>query len=401
MSAAPGRAPRSTGVARVVGTIMGANLIRLSRDRLGLFFIVVLPFLIILIFGVAASGPGTTSVGLVDEGDGPLATRLTERIAADEAVEVVHYVGRDALEVAVRRRRAQAGIVIPAEYDDALRAGTAVALPLLADPAGGVPEVARAVIGRAVADESATVEAARHAAAATGTSFAEAFAFAAAVDRAAEPAVAVQTVVADAAIAGYSPLGQSAAGNLVLFIFITSLVGSSALVESRRLGMSRRMLAAPTRSGVLLLGEAAGRFATALGQGVLVVVGAALLFGVDWVDPLAVMVIVALFSLVGTGAAMLMGARFNNAEQASGVGVPLGIGLGMLGGCMWPLEIVPPAMQAVGRLTPHAWAMDALSGITMRGEGFADVLVPVGVLVVYAGGLLAVASLQLRRSLRA
>jgi ABC-2 type transport system permease protein len=225
----------------------------------------------------------------------------------------------------------------------------------------------------------------------------EALALAATADRSDEPQVVVEHVTATA---GYDPLSQSAAGNLVLFVFITSLVGSSALVETRRLGLSRRMLAAPTSARIVLLGEASARFAIALFQGVLVVAGAALLFGVRWHDPLAVGVIVVLISLAGTGAAMLMGARFANAEQASAIAVPLGIGLGMLGGCMWPLDIVPAPLQAIGRLTPHAWAMDGLSDVTMRAAGLADILPAVAILAAYGAVLLAVASWQLRRSQR-
>jgi ABC-2 type transport system permease protein len=161
------------------------------------------------------------------------------------------------------------------------------------------------------------------------------------------------------------------------------------------------MLAAPTSARAVLLGEAGGRFTIALLQGVIVVAGAALLFGVDWHNPAAVALIVALTSLAGTGAAMLMGARFANAEQASTVAVPLGIGLGMLGGCMWPLDIVPAPLQAIGRLTPHAWAMDGLSDVTMRAAGIADILPALTVLTAYGAVLLAVASWQLRRSLLA
>ena len=54
-----------------------------------------------------------------------------------------------------------------------------------------------------------------------------------------------------------------AASQLLLFIFITSLRNSAGLIETRRLGIARRMLASPTTVRSVIFGEALGRFALA------------------------------------------------------------------------------------------------------------------------------------------
>jgi ABC-2 type transport system permease protein len=71
----------------------------------------------------------------------------------------------------------------------------------------------------------------------------------------------------------------------------------------------------------------------------------------------------------------------------------------MLGGCMWPLEIVPPAVRALGHLTPHAWAVDAWVVLLSRGGGLLDILRQLAVLLAFAVGQLVLASMRLRRSL--
>jgi ABC-2 type transport system permease protein len=88
----------------------------------------------------------------------------------------------------------------------------------------------------------------------------------------------------------------------------------------------------------------------------------------------------------------------SDAEQAQAVGIPLSVGLGMLGGCMWPLDIVPAPMQVVGHLTPHAWAMDGWSELIFDGGSLLDILPNLAVLAGIAAvvGLLAVR--QLRRA---
>ena len=193
-----------------------------------------------------------------------------------------------------------------------------------------------------------------------------------------------------------------AQSQLILFIFLTSLAGSAALIQSRTLGVSRRMVATPTRTRTILIGEALGRFAVAMVQGLFIVIGTWVIFGVNWGDPLGTAAVLVMFSLVGTGAAMLLGSVFRNDAQASGIGVMLGLGLAALGGCMVPLQvfqILSPGMFKVAHITPHAWALEAFIEMVQRGGGLVDILPELGVLAGFAAVLLAVASWALHRTL--
>ncbi len=195
--------------------------------------------------------------------------------------------------------------------------------------------------------------------------------------------------------------GYGAAQELLLFIFVISLAASTMLIEPRRIGASRRMLASPTPAGTVVLGEALGRFGIALFQGLLIVAVTLALFRVDWGDPLGAAAIVVLFSLVGTGAAMLMGSVLNTSQQAGSLGVFFGLVLAALGGCMVPLEVFPSAMVTVAHVTPHAWAIDAFGKILGHQGTVADVLPQLGVLSAYAAVLLTVATVMFRRKLTA
>ena len=88
-------------------------------------------------------------------------------------------------------------------------------------------------------------------------------------------------------------------------------------------------------------------------------------------------------------------------EQATSLGPPVGIALAMLGGAMWPLEIVGPLMRTVGHMTPHAWALDAFVDLVGNGASAVDVLPQVGILLGFSVVLLPLASWRLRRSLGA
>jgi ABC-2 type transport system permease protein len=97
---------------------------------------------------------------------------------------------------------------------------------------------------------------------------------------------------------------------------------------------------------------------------------------------------------------MLSGSLFRTPEQASAIGPAVGIAFGMLGGTMWPLQIVTPAMRALGHFVPHAWAVDAWTILLSHHGTLADILRQLAILAGYAAALLAVASLRLHRRIR-
>ena len=97
---------------------------------------------------------------------------------------------------------------------------------------------------------------------------------------------------------------QGASTELVLFIFLTSMTGAAFMIETRRLGIARRILSTPTSTRTIVTGQLLGRLSVALLQALIIVAGSMLLFGVTWGDPLATGVVILSFSLVGTGVAI-------------------------------------------------------------------------------------------------
>lgn len=376
--------------------IAWANLVRLVRDRLGLFFIVVLPLIIIVVVGLQFGGAFEARVGLHAPNGGPLADELAE--ALDRTWAVQRADALEALEADIRDGRLAAGVVLPDGYTDRLLAGETVEVGFRADPSD-VAIGLRSVVEAAVAEQGALLRAAAFAANETGAAF-DAMLVEARGLAASLPPVAVDvTTVGESffpeEIRGFTLGAQS---QLVLFMFLTSLTGATQLILSRQLGVSRRMLSTPTPMPTILLGEALGRFGVAAFQGFFIVAATAIGFGVTWGDPLGVAAIVGAFALVGAGVAMLIGAVSNNAEQAGSVGVFAGLGVAALGGSMVPPEVFPEVMKTVTWLTPHRWALDALRDL-VAGAALADVLPQLGVLLAFGAVLLGVATWRLRAAL--
>ena len=66
---------------------------------------------------------------------------------------------------------------------------------------------------------------------------------------------------------------------------------------------------------------------------------------------------------------------------------------------MVPPEVFQEPMSTISRLTPHAWAIDALRDLAYEGAGIRDLLAPLAVLSAYAAVLVAIGVWGLRRSL--
>ena len=71
--------------------------------------------------------------------------------------------------------------------------------------------------------------------------------------------------------------------------------------------------------------------------------------------------------------------------------VVLGIVGGLLGGCMYPLDVVGPVVRGVGHVVPQAWAMDAFVKLIDDHDGLTAVLPEVAALAIFAALLVALA----------
>jgi ABC-2 type transport system permease protein len=378
-------------------SIAAVNARRLGRDRIGLFFLFVFPIILILLLGVTFGSGFTPRLGVVSVNSGELGADLVTSLRQENGIEIERFADEDSLTGAVERGEADAGVTIPEGYDDQLRSGDEATIEFLARPGASATAI-RTTVDSLVVEQGARVRAALFAAERGAGDFEETTRIA--TELAAESPT-VDVVVRSEGENTFEGLGQfdlGASSQLVLFMFVNSLAATVALIQSRRLGVSRRMLSTPITSRTIVIGETLGRFAVAMIQGVFIILVASLLFGVKWGDPLGASVLLTAFALVSTGAAVLFGAILSN-EQQAGALTPLSLGLAALGGCMVPLEVFSPTMQTIAHITPHAWAVEGFTKLVRTDAGLSDIALQIGVLIGFAVVLIGLASWRLHRSI--
>jgi ABC-2 type transport system permease protein len=379
-------------------TIAGTDLRRFLRWRANLFFVFVLPMMIILLLG-AAFGSNKARIGVVGGNRGRLAAQLVASLRAAPSIELSRYGRVGDLQQAVSRGTVDAGIAIPSGYDSELASGGSVSVSYFARP-DSVAQQLRATVQSVVAAQARVLAVAQLIRRSRSTSFTPALARAQALARATPPVeVALRAPGGGPYTTGSSRFSGGASTQLLLFIFLNSLTGASWLIETRRLGIARRVLSTPTRPATLIAGQLLGRLAIALFQALIIVLGSLLLFGVHWGDPLGTAAVILSFSLAATGAAMLLGSMFSSEQQSAPVALLLGLGLAALGGSMAPLEVFPKTARLIAHVTPHAWANEAFSKLLQHGRGLGSVLPDVGVLFGFALVAITAAIWQLRRAI--
>jgi ABC-2 type transport system permease protein len=372
------------------------NIRRMIRERSNIFFVFIFPIALILLIGAQFGGGVKPLIGVFVADEGQIAEEITDVIESQDSVDIRRFEVREDLVSAVERGQVQAGVFLPAGIETQSAAGEAAEIGFVARPDGTGPQL-QAIVGAAVADVMKPVGAAQFASAETDAAFEQTHQVAQDLAGRAGGVDVEVSAVGEALFP--DTLGQfdlGASSQLVLFVFLTALAGSAALILTRQLGISSRMLSTPTSVRSIVVGESIGRFGVALVQGLYIVVLTLIIFGVNWGDPIASVLLLVMFSAVGAGAGVLMGSVFSNDQQAGGVGVVVSLGLAALGGSMLPLELFSPTMQTVAHFTPHAWALDAYAELVRHGGTTGDILLELGVLAGYATVLFALAAWRLR-----
>ncbi len=183
----------------------------------------------------------------------------------------------------------------------------------------------------------------------------------------------------------YDPRANSSAGQLITWVFIP-LFGISALFAGERQGGTlRRLLITPSSKATFLLGTISGQVAMALLQMLLLVGFAIVVMKLNWGrEPLALFVILLASALAAAAFGTTMGTFIKTEGQASGLSIMFGMVMALMGGCWYPLELFPAAIQNAVKVLPTTWAMQGMLDLVLRGGGLIDVLPEAGVLLGFA-----------------
>jgi ABC-2 type transport system permease protein len=133
------------------------------------------------------------------------------------------------------------------------------------------------------------------------------------------------------------------------------------------------------------MGTIFGQVGMALVQMLLLVGFGVLVMKLNWGrEPLALFVLLLSAALAAAAFGTTMGTFIKTEGQASGLSIMFGMIFALMGGCWYPLELFPPAIQNAVKILPTTWAMQGMLDLGLRGGGLVDILPEAGILLGFA-----------------
>ncbi len=365
------------------------ELLQTRRDRLAALFTLVLPVIFTVFLGVMI-GRTNQDAGL------PLAladldrSKASQRLAltlSDSPTLAIRQMALPQLEDAVRSRKVAAGLVIPAGYETALRAGRPLDLDFVRLETVAGAQSARQAVESVLSESHLSTLAVKSAAqvvtSAVGAPLdAQLYTV---LEESVTAALARPTATLTVTDAGRplpgeaSGFEQSSPGSMVNWVLFGVLTVVAGVAWERQRGLLRRFLAAGVKKREIVAGKLLAMAAvTFLQQLLLATVGQAA-FGVRYFHaPFALLVTMLSLSIFAASFGLLLSSLFRREQAIIAVTIISAQLLGVLGGAWFPLEVASRSFSQVAHFFPTAWIMECLHGITLSGWGIAQVVVPLG-----------------------
>lgn len=321
----------------------------LRRDRRTVAMLVVLPLLLLVVFGYAANFDVDELTAIAV---GPAADEVTERLP--EQVEVVETdPTADRADATNDLRDGKANLAIVADPD--------APVALVDGSSLFTAQAAVAALGRASADID------------TEVLF--------------NPDLETSWVMVPALVG-------------LIMAFIGMIITSLGLVRERQAGTLEQLAVMPFRPSDVILGKIAPYFALALADLVIITVLGIVLFGVPFEGSVTLFGIGSvLFLLVVLGLGVLISTLSENQGQAIQTAMMILLPQILLSGMIFPLASMPWGVRWIGYGLPLTYFIRISQGVMLRAAPFASLWVSFAVLTVMALVVFGAAVLRFRRDL--
>ncbi len=183
---------------------------------------------------------------------------------------------------------------------------------------------------------------------------------------------------------GYDGLKHSMIGFSLFFSMYTVVFAIGTILSDRQYKTWQRMLVSPVSKASILGGSMIVAYITGAVQlGILIIAGKYLL-KMDWGSSMAgVLMVAGSFVFTVTSMGLLLSGIVKTYGQLSSITPVILTSTSMIGGCMWPLEIVNSRILLfLAQLTPQKWAIQGMENIASGGMGFEAAIIPTAVLLV-------------------
>ncbi len=378
------------------------DLTELFRNRLGLVLLIVMPLFMMVMVGFIYPTNGTVSnlqVGLVNQDAGfsgstvPSQTFLAMLGGINAQTNLLSLTNESSIasiKDAVQRGELEGGIVITANFSASVMSGQQGTIIIVTDQSN--PQISAQIQGvlRTVFDEMGTVIAQQ-----TVQKLNPAINVTNSL-----PIVKPYNIQTEGVVSGNpSYFDFIAPGIMAMTVMMSVMTGLPvAISQEKEIGTMDGMMVAPINRLSIILGKTLGQVTRGLIQGVIILVLAVGLFGVNIQGSILLvfaLLLLGVFSFVGLG--VVITSFTKDQETAQMLMMTLMFPMMFLSGVFFPIQQMPWYMQGISKFLPLTYAADALRKVMVLGADIPAISAELIVLIVFGVVMIAIAVPVFRR----
>lgn len=178
-------------------------------------------------------------------------------------------------------------------------------------------------------------------------------------------------------------------GMTLFFLTYSIMFTIGDFLEDKRQRTLDRMMVSPVKTHRILLANIIPGMLIGLFQMAFMIISGQYVFGIQWGSSIGMVLVVSLAYVFAIAAlCTLVISIVKNISQLGVVSPIILTGMAMIGGCMWPIEIVTSKiMLFLSYLTPHRWALQSLEILVtsgqLTGQVYQSIVVLFGMGIVY------------------
>jgi len=358
------------------------EFIQMRRDRLTLGIMVGIPVIQLLMFGFAIqTDVRHIPTVVLDESRTPASRDIIQAFENTGSFRIVGHVDeRRALDAAIARGDAQAGIVVPADYPRDLARGTTATVQVIVDASDPLSSTAAL-------------------AAAAGVAQVRSLAILSAV--AGRSQLPLEARIRPRYNPGLRSPNYIVPGLVGVILTITMvLVTAMAIVRERERGTLEQLIVTPITKTELMLGKIAPYIGVGMVQMTAVLVLGRFVFDVPLTGNVLLLYGIALvFVIASLSLGLFVSTLVRTQQQAMQASFFFVLPNILLSGFMFPRQAMPVVFQWLGALLPLTHFLKVLRGILLKGVGVTELWPEMLLLALFAVGLIALAVRRFQKTL--
>ena len=198
---------------------------------------------------------------------------------------------------------------------------------------------------------------------------------------------------------GYSYTQFIAPGVLAQSVLFVAIFYGILIVWERDFGLLTKLLSTPSPRSSIIVGKALAAGVRGIFQGI-VIVALALIIGVnlrfDALDVLGVLAVAVLFAMCFASLSMILASLLKTRDRMMGIGQAITMPLFFASNAIYPVSLMPKALQYVALANPMTYVVDAMRAMLLTGD-YSTLPTDILALLISTTVMIAIASLTLKR----